>query len=78
MAFICARKIVGLWAINEPSNVWVRVTGLGWRKLDLFQKGEGKDVCQEVAVRAPRDQPKKSAGTRKKSQRPRSSRRQHR
>jgi hypothetical protein len=34
MAYVCTRKILALWAINEPSNVWVWVTGLGWRKLD--------------------------------------------
>lgn len=34
MAYVCRRQILGLWAINEANNVWVWVTGLGWRKLD--------------------------------------------
>lgn len=34
MAYICNRTIGGLWTINQPSNVWIWVNGLGWRKLD--------------------------------------------
>jgi hypothetical protein len=34
VAYTCNKKILALWAINEPNNVWVWVTGLGWRKLD--------------------------------------------
>ncbi len=39
-------------------------------QVKLFQEGKGKDVFQEVADRAQPDQPKKSAGTRKKAPRP--------
>jgi len=34
MPNICNRTIGGLWAINQPANVWIWVNGLGWRKLD--------------------------------------------
>jgi hypothetical protein len=34
MAYVCTRKILALWAINQADNAWVWVTGLGWRKLD--------------------------------------------
>jgi hypothetical protein len=34
MPWVYNRKILALWAINEPDNAWAWVTGLGWRKLD--------------------------------------------
>jgi hypothetical protein len=34
MPWVNNRKILALWAINEPDNAWAWVTGLGWRKLD--------------------------------------------
>ena len=34
MPWVNNRKILALWAINEPDNAWVWVTGLQWRKLD--------------------------------------------
>jgi hypothetical protein len=34
VAYLCDRRVLALWAINEADNIWIWVDGLGWRKLD--------------------------------------------